>query len=92
MGEASYSLYILHRPLHDWFLRLEQAWGWPTSSTLLGASLYLGGCLALSVAALKWIEHPCRDWIKRGFPTRPKPAEASPVSEVSAEPKPTFIR
>jgi peptidoglycan/LPS O-acetylase OafA/YrhL len=67
LGEASYSLYILHRPIHDWFEWLAKK-GWALSTeTMFGFGLYLATCLALSVLALRWIEVPCREWIKRRF-------------------------
>ncbi|HXJ57341.1 MAG TPA: acyltransferase [Verrucomicrobiae bacterium] len=70
MGEASYSLYILHRPVHDWFKWMHREWGLLSTDTLAGFWLYLILCLALSVLTLKAIEYPCRDWIKRRFGSR----------------------
>lgn len=90
MGEASYSLYILHRPIHDWFRWAEKAWGWPTTATAPGFALYLSTCLVLSVVALRWLEFPCRDWIKRGIPRRTRASGAR--GRLPREPKPTFIR
>jgi peptidoglycan/LPS O-acetylase OafA/YrhL len=70
MGEASYSLYILHRPVHDWFKWMHREWGLLSTDTLAGFWLYLILCLALSVLTLKAIEYPGRDWIKRRFGSR----------------------
>jgi peptidoglycan/LPS O-acetylase OafA/YrhL len=67
MGEASYSLYILHRPIHDWFGWIEKHWGIFSTGTTGGFALYLATCLMMSMVALKWIEYPCRDWIKRWY-------------------------
>jgi hypothetical protein len=44
----------------------------------------------ISVCALRWLEFPCRDWLKRGLPRRPKAAEEP--AGLPSEPKPTFIR
>jgi peptidoglycan/LPS O-acetylase OafA/YrhL len=71
LGEASYSLYILHRPIHDWFSWMERHWSLPSTNSTLGFLLYLAVCLAFSVLTLKAIEYPCRDWIKRQFGSRP---------------------
>lgn len=78
-GESSYSLYILHRPIHDWFVWLAKR-GMPSTETALGFGLYVGACLATSVLALRWIEYPCRDWIKIRFgsPMRRKGPHGSP--------------
>jgi len=78
LGEASYSLYILHRPVHDWFAWLMKNELAPATDTGIGFSLYLATCLALSVLALKCIEYPCREWIKGRFcrsQTRMAPVE-----------------
>jgi peptidoglycan/LPS O-acetylase OafA/YrhL len=82
LGEASYSLYILHRPVHDWFGWMSNRWGLISPSTTGGFVFYLATCLALSVLALKWIEYPCRDWIKRRLGTRSvRSANVSRVSD-----------
>lgn len=79
LGEASYSLYILHRPVHDWFRWMNREWGLVSTETLAGFWLYLALCLALSVLTLKAIEYPCRDWIKRRFGSRPGKSAAAPL-------------
>lgn len=64
LGEASYSLYVLHRPAHDWFAWMEANWNVPATTSPRGFVIYLAVCLTLSVLALKAIEYPCRKWIK----------------------------
>lgn len=64
LGEASYSLYILHRPVHDWFEWLSANGFVHSTGTIFGFGFYLIACLAISVGALKGIEQPCREWFK----------------------------
>jgi peptidoglycan/LPS O-acetylase OafA/YrhL len=73
MGEASYSLYILHRPIHDWFGWIEKHGAGFSTGTTAGFAWYLATCLILSVLTLKWIEYPCRDWIKRWYSVGSRP-------------------
>lgn len=70
VGEASYSLYILHRPIHDWFAWAHRHWSTPAVDTTAGFVLYLTACLAASLLSLKLIEYPCREWIRRRFQKR----------------------
>lgn len=89
LGEASYSLYILHRPIHDWFAWLTGRGVMPSTDGVPGFSLYLATSLALSVAALKWVEYPCREWIKERLsgsnsPRRVATPTISALSEADA--------
>jgi peptidoglycan/LPS O-acetylase OafA/YrhL len=71
LGEASYSLYILHRPIHQWLDGLAVG-GWlPSTHTTSGFVLYLTISLGLSILSLKLIEYPCRQWIRQRGPRRP---------------------
>jgi peptidoglycan/LPS O-acetylase OafA/YrhL len=81
LGEASYSLYILHRPIHDWFAWMRTQWGLPSTETPTGFWLYLAACLALSVLSLKLVEYPCREWIKRRMDRRQVSARAAELTE-----------
>jgi len=69
LGEASYSLYILHRPIHDWFQWMSQKTPLPSTHTAMGFLLYLMVSLILSVLSLKLVEYPCREWIRQSART-----------------------
>lgn len=63
LGEASYALYILHRPL---FLLCDSAWrraGWGTADNGLGLLVYLAVSLSTSVLVMHAIEKPARSLI-----------------------------
>ncbi|RKG93546.1 acyltransferase family protein [Corallococcus terminator] len=69
LGEASYSLYILHMPLlFTWksvMKRLE------VSTTSVGAVVVLTvGVLVLCVLAHQWVEKPARRWIRAWWARR----------------------
>lgn len=89
LGEASYSLYILHRPIHDWFAWMETRWGLSSTETPTGFWLYLAACLALSVLSLKLVEYPCREWIKR---RAGRPRAAVPATELAEPLKVSMVR
>jgi peptidoglycan/LPS O-acetylase OafA/YrhL len=62
LGNASYSLYILHVPLLWWFSRY---WWHPTGLRLaICAAAYLIGVVAVSVAAFKLVEGPANRGIR----------------------------
>jgi len=89
LGEASYSLYILHRPVHDGFRWLAERGAVPAAGTVGGIVLYLITCLTLSVLSYKLIECPCRDWIRqrrRPAPLRAPDPTSSAVRTVQSTP------
>jgi peptidoglycan/LPS O-acetylase OafA/YrhL len=75
LGEASYSLYILHRPLHDWFECLTQRIGFPATTTKFGFSLYLSCCIVGSLLFFRFVEAPCcarlRERLRAGREKKP---------------------
>ena len=63
LGEASYSLYIIHWPVIS-FLAL----GWlGAQRTPLVHAAFLLATVGASVACYRWVELPCRAWL-RGAP------------------------
>jgi peptidoglycan/LPS O-acetylase OafA/YrhL len=75
LGEASYALYILHRPVHEWFRTLESHASGPKLESLSGFSLYLGTAVVLSLLSVRFVEAPCRRWIKQWFGSGRKPVQ-----------------
>jgi peptidoglycan/LPS O-acetylase OafA/YrhL len=64
LGKASYSMYILHIPMLWWFKFCWQPFGWfPT----IAGFVYIGGVIAGSVAAFRYLEEPAnrrvREWL-----------------------------
>lgn len=74
LGEASYSIYILHFPIWLWwnhYTRIAYSIDWPPA---LGFGIYLSIVLTISIAALFWLERPAkrilrveRPWFKSTF-------------------------
>lgn len=66
LGEASYALYILHVPIHEWMRILshkagiEQAWREGPVWNLL----YLAVVVAISILVFQRFENPARKWIR----------------------------
>jgi peptidoglycan/LPS O-acetylase OafA/YrhL len=66
LGEASYSLYLLHIPLWNWMSRADDHFGhWRTLSPLLFFFAYVAFTVAASVMSLHLIEIPARSAIRR---------------------------
>ena len=61
LGEASYSLYILHEPIATWWNRSVGGLG----ENGLWWSFAMYGCTVTiaSVACFLWVETPCRRWL-----------------------------
>jgi peptidoglycan/LPS O-acetylase OafA/YrhL len=66
LGEASYSLYMLHGPLHGYVLA---AFNRVAPSASVGARfvVYVVAALALAIASFRWLERPARRWIRERF-------------------------
>jgi len=89
LGEASYSVYILHVPLVHWFgYAVRRIWGFPdmpdmpdipSSGFLL---LYIVIMLAICSLVYRYLELPARDFIRRGFRRRPQPQPQAATPEV----------
>jgi len=79
LGEASYSLYVLHGPVWDWLYKgvdaLGRAGNANTSPAYLAAYLVL--LVAVSVAAFRLIEIPARDYLRARLSGRPGPASGA---------------
>jgi peptidoglycan/LPS O-acetylase OafA/YrhL len=79
LGEASYALYILHRPLWDWVTHVYPAPAPGDPARVPFFLAYLGLLIALSLLALRFLEQPARRAIRQALSGR---ARARPsVSE-----------
>lgn len=69
LGEASYSLYIVHMPLWMWYSALGKR---VVSEARLGLTfpIYLGVCLAVSLLLYQTVELPARRALRRLFVAR----------------------
>jgi peptidoglycan/LPS O-acetylase OafA/YrhL len=68
LGEASYSLYLLHIPVIwtvDWLLQLLPDGGVSLGPTRWVAVIDLTLAIGLSVVVFRWVERPCRVFIRR---------------------------
>ncbi len=80
LGDASYSIYILHFPIGGWWNKITAVLFKLELHPTLDFSLYLVGVLGLSVAALYWVEKPGRRAIQRWMTaqgSRDRPLEPS---------------
>lgn len=69
LGEASYSLYIVHMPLWMWYSALGKR-VWDESRLGLTFPLYLAACLGLSLLLYETVELPARRVLRRAFVRR----------------------
>jgi peptidoglycan/LPS O-acetylase OafA/YrhL len=79
LGEASYALYILHRPLWDWVTRVYPAPAPDAPARLPFFLAYLGLLIALSLFAECFLEQPARRAIRQAFTGRSRARR--PVAE-----------
>ena len=79
LGDASYSLYLLHMPLWTWIAMADSHLGhWRDRSPGLLFFVYVACVTAASLMSLRWIETPARLAIRRWLQrTAPVPALAS---------------
>ena len=68
LGQASYSMYILHVPLLWWYSRYILKHPWVGSQTI-AAALYMAGVIIISAAAFELVEEPAnrliRSWAQK---------------------------
>lgn len=64
LGEASYSLYLLHYPLLNWLTHFVRLPSEPGVYGIAVAALYIGGTLSCSVLSFRFIETPARRMIR----------------------------
>lgn len=60
LGEASYSMYLLHWPLHAWFVRASGLPDMAFRSSLPLFACYLGIVIAASILSFRLVEQPAR--------------------------------
>ncbi len=65
LGGASYSLYLLHAPIHQWMEAISLTLGADVSDTRWFFFLYCGVAIAISVVVFTRFEEPARSWLKR---------------------------
>jgi peptidoglycan/LPS O-acetylase OafA/YrhL len=69
LGQASYSMYILHVPLLWWYSRYM----WRSTSVAsqtAAAALYIAGVIVISAAVFEFVEEPANRMIRRWAATR----------------------
>jgi peptidoglycan/LPS O-acetylase OafA/YrhL len=83
LGEASYSMYILHIPLRVCWDNLAAAVPGLNGMPWLNFPLYFGFVILVSVVVFRVVETPLRQWIAgRGKPVHP--AGISPVLQAAS--------
>lgn len=82
LGEASYALYILHVPLHIYWIRfVDRVDRFVTLPGSLSEILFLALAILISIVVLKRLEEPWRERLR----AKPKPPSPQP-SDVHQEP------
>lgn len=64
LGEASFALYMIHRPIITVGYGVYRDAGMPFSPVLLAALLVIA-CVAASVVVYRYVEKPLHDWLRR---------------------------
>ena len=65
LGQASYSMYILHMPILFWYARYTRA---------LSATLYVIAVIVIASAVYQWIEEPANRWLRARVKAALEPA------------------
>lgn len=63
LGEASYSMYILHVPLLWWYSRYT-TWHWGVAPPAWVGFLFIGCVIAVSILAFEFVETRANRWIR----------------------------
>lgn len=79
LGEASYALYILHRPLYLMFSDVVKRSEWMGAHSSISVLLYVVICIGVSIVVLEWVEKPARTFLSRGSVRFSKAEESSPM-------------
>lgn len=67
LGEASYSVYILHAPLHTWLRGLDLLDGGRLYASPLWVPVYVGFVVLVSIYVLRKVEIPARAVLRQWF-------------------------
>ena len=65
LGGASYALYLLHAPIHQWMEGIDQAIGTNVIDTRWFFPIYALVAIGVSVLVFTRFEEPAREWLKR---------------------------
>ena len=75
LGDASYSLYLIHVPVMLWMEKIDAAWlNWQMTHLEIFLPAYLVVVIGSSLLSLTYVEEPLRGMIRRRFaaaPSRP---------------------
>jgi peptidoglycan/LPS O-acetylase OafA/YrhL len=83
LGEASYSIYILHIPLRPWWDDFVDAIPGLSLTPWLHFLLYFGFVVLVSVVVFRRVETPMRQWIAGRDVERARPANVTPILQTS---------
>lgn len=76
LGQASYSMYILHIPLLWWYSRYT-FYRWGSATPAWTGFLFIAGVIAFSIAAFEMVETRANRWIRDWAAARIQPAQPS---------------
>ena len=82
LGDASYSLYILHVPLMLWWMKCERFFGLKPLAGWVSFLGFCGSAILFSVIACRLVEKPARSWLLRRFREPRKAALPAPRGRV----------